>query len=99
MSGQTPERLQRFVADEWSVPTLKEHATQWEFKRWSVLVPFLPGVLPGVRGRDHGEVLGDYWSASSSRVPFERSLRDGGRAPRTTVAVRSLLSRPTTCPT
>jgi hypothetical protein len=37
---QAPERLQRFLAEEWSVPPLKEHSTEWEAEHWSVLGPF-----------------------------------------------------------
>ena len=40
LSGPLPPvELLRFVPVEWPVPPLKQHTTEWEADRWSVLGP------------------------------------------------------------
>jgi hypothetical protein len=71
---QAPERLRRFVANEWSVPPLKEHATEWEAEWWPVLGPFY--VWRDARrlwSAGHGDTLGNFLE----RLHFERAARRG----------------------
>jgi hypothetical protein len=52
---QPPERLERFVPDEWSLPPqpLDEHVTEWEFEHWRKSEPSMPGARPVAFGQQH----------------------------------------------
>ena len=67
-----PLRLLRFVADEWDVPPVKEHATEWEAERWSVLGPFYAWrQARAVWTAAHGDALGN----PLEPLQFERQQR------------------------
>ncbi len=68
----SPERLLRFVADEWVVPPLKELATEWEAARWERLGPFYAWRdARRLWSADHGDALGDF----VERLVFEYQVR------------------------
>jgi hypothetical protein len=69
---QAPERLQRFVADEWDVPPASERTTEWEAERWSLLGPFHAWRdARRIWSVDHGDALGTFLE----RFQFERQVR------------------------
>ena len=65
-------RLQRFVAEEWAVPPIKAHATDWEAAHWSVLGPvYAWRDARRAWSAVHGEVFGN----PLERLTFERATR------------------------
>jgi hypothetical protein len=67
-----PLRLQRFVAEEWAVPAVKEYAPAWEVERWQVLGPVHAWInARRVWSADHGDALGN----PLERIRLERAVR------------------------
>jgi hypothetical protein len=69
---QAPLRLQRFVADEWPLPPLKEHTTEWELEHWPVLGPLHAWRRARAEwSAVHGDLLGN----PLERLQNERATR------------------------
>jgi hypothetical protein len=67
-----PERLMRFVAEEWQPPTLPEHASDWQREHWHRLGPVHAWInARRIWSADHGDVLGNF----VERFCFEVDIR------------------------
>jgi hypothetical protein len=79
---QPPDCLRGFVAAEWQVPPLGEHATDWEAEHWPQLGPFFDWRKARRIWSVEHDVLGNFVELFRFQVATRRAHVKGGTTTR-----------------